>query len=212
MVRRRRLRSAGFTIIEMMIVLCIVGVMAAAIAPSLGELLADNRQSSAAMDLVRLARQTRAQASTSGLAQLIRFRGGNDDAGANGLGAITVYAGMNTKCMRTPWQLTLTPASGTGLGPSRLFHMGDYNPSTGTPTANDLDRHVIALSARLDGGQPQVDLRVCYQPNGEVYVGVPGLAVQTASVLFSITRTMDRAARGRERQVILPVGGNARVR
>jgi hypothetical protein len=172
------------------------------------------------MDVLRLARQTRAQARATGLAQLMRFRGNNDAAGSFGLGTIRVYAGMNSKCRQTPWAATFTPPIDSGLGPSSVFDMADFNPlDGGAPRAADQGRHVILLTTQVgaDTAALEGDYAVCYQPNGEVYTGAPlPLNPQTQPILFEVVRTIDNGdgpeQRGRERQVLLPVGGNARLR
>jgi prepilin-type N-terminal cleavage/methylation domain-containing protein len=217
MVRGARKSSSGFTVIELMIALVIIGIMAATIAPSLTEVVADNRQASAAMDIVRLARHTRAQANATGTAHLLRYNATNAAAGAFELGTISTYVGMNSKCMQTPWPQTFVPAVGSGQGPVDLFHMGDYNPTDGetAPHAADGNRHVIALTSQFasTAGAVLAETRICYQPNGDIYTGTNGaLTIQTAPVLITIARTINGAARGQTRQVLFPVGGNARLR
>lgn len=215
MVRAARKSSSGFTVIELMIALVIVGIMAATIAPSLSEVMADNRQTSAAMDIVRLARMTRAQAIATGTAHLLRYDATNAAAGANGLGTISTYVGMNSKCLQTPWRQTFTPAVGSGQGPVGLFHMGDYNPTDGAPGADDDNRHVIALTTRVgaENNAVQAAMHICYQPNGDIYTGPTlALTLQTLPVLITIARSINDVSRGRDRQVLFPVGGNARLR
>jgi hypothetical protein len=58
---------------------------------------------------------------------------------------------------------------------------------------------------------------ICYQPNGEIYtatafVNQNSLEIQNQPVLITIPRSIDRVSRGRDRQVLFPVGGNARLR
>jgi prepilin-type N-terminal cleavage/methylation domain-containing protein len=66
--------SAGFTIIELLISLVIIGIISAAVAPSLSEVLSDNRQVAATQNIVRLARRARSLALASGLAHLLRYQ------------------------------------------------------------------------------------------------------------------------------------------
>jgi prepilin-type N-terminal cleavage/methylation domain-containing protein len=216
MAHRPRRSAPGFTIIELMIALVVIGVMAATIAPSLTEVLADNRQVSAAMDIVRLARQTRARTIATGTAHMLRYRGDTSEAAGYGLGTIAVHVGMNSKCLQTPWNQSTAPAAGSGQGPREIFHMADYNPTNGVtaPRAADESRHVIALETRFgaEGAAVQTEARICYQPNGDTYTGTTGLAVQADPVLIAIRRSVDGVARGRDRQVVFPVGGNARLR
>ena len=221
MLRTPRRSSPGFTTIELMIALVIIGVIAATIAPGLTEVLADNRQSSAAMDIVRLARKTRAQAITTGLAHLLRYRGETNRASAYGLGTMAVHVGMNSKCLQTPWAQSLNPPANSNQGPTEIFHMVDYNPTNGVtaPRATDQGRHVIELIARIGGATQDVAPEqtatfICYQPNGEIYTGAAAdaLAVQVQPLLIVVHRSVNAEGRGQDRHVLFPVGGNARLR
>src|SRR5690349_2448534 len=132
-------RRAGFTIMELMIVLVIIGIMAMTVAPSLSEVLTSNRQSSAAMDLVRFGRRVRSRAVSSGAAQLARFV----KRDSNGLGRVELFTGINNKCMQTPW----ADAIAAGAVRSQSFDMTDYNTGE-DPKVDDEGRAVIELMAR----------------------------------------------------------------
>jgi prepilin-type N-terminal cleavage/methylation domain-containing protein len=221
MVPKARKRSRGFTIIELMIALVIIGIMAATVAPALSEVLADNRQTSAAMDVVRTARQARAQAISTGLAHLLRYRNSNDKAGAFGLGTIAMYVGLNSKCRQTPWGQAFAPAVNSNQGPVHILHMREYNPTDGDtdPQAGDDNRHVITAVSQLrdDTTAALAQTLICYQPNGEIYTGAAyvnpsSLVPQVDPVLITIGRTFNGVRRGQNRQVLFPVGGNARLR
>lgn len=220
---------AGFTLIEAMIVLMIIGVMAAAIAPSLMEVLADNRQVTATQDLVRLGRRARSLALGSGYAYLLRFQ---EDLN-RGLGKFHLWAGMNNRCTQTDWVgqvLTIDdPASTCGPPsptspipapcPVEVLGMRDYNPTDGVtaPSSTDTERQVITARST----SPLVWL--CFQPNGEVYGmtggtwGIPPpFTKQAQPFVFTISRYVNASGgtvtRGRDRQVVFPVGGSARAR
>lgn len=201
-----------------MIALVVVGVMAAAVAPSLGAVLADNRQASAGMDLVRLARRARARAISTSVAQLLRYR---RDA-SNQLGVIDLFSGMSPRCGQTPWAAAFAAAANNPLAAVEIYDMALYNPINGVtaPTSADAGRHII----RLVFGEPQpvplslagVGGQICYQPNGETYLAAGITATtftrQTWPITFTITRTMDGTAFGTPRIVVFPAGGTARLR
>jgi prepilin-type N-terminal cleavage/methylation domain-containing protein len=223
MTRSPRRQAAGFTLVELMISLVIIGIMAMAVAPSLTELLADNRQNSAAWDIVRLARRARGMATARGVAHLLLIRNTPNADGANGLGAILVYAGMNNKCAQTPWGPIFTAPN--AFNPVERFTMFPYNPARDDAPANvnDIDRQVIHFEVRIGGNENDAahtaGVQICYQPNGEIYSSLSSAAggtllPQGAPVLLSVRRKMDTRQLGVAggRQVLFPTGGNARLR
>jgi len=212
---RGRRRSAGFTIIELLIALVIIGAMAMAVAPSLSEVLSDNRQHGAAMEVLKIARHARAQSLLTGTAHMLRFRNQNDAVGSFGLGRIDLIVSMNNKCAENQTRFVQVP---------RWADMGEFNVSSAMPTRADVNRQVIFLEARLanptavaavaEASVPVTDLRICYQPNGETFSGVGGVPFgpQVQHVLFTVRREINGSERGVSRQILLPVGGNARFR
>jgi len=237
--RRVRKRSsapsrgrAGFTIVELLVTVAIVGIMAAAIAPSLTSARADGRQSDAALELVRLARFARARMLDTGTAQLLRFNA----SASGGLGRATVHGGMNNRCRHTPWSQALQGAwpmgaPGVRTGPG-VLDMYVFNPTvigSGNPKSGDVGRHVITLrvSQTPPSGNPTAyeEAYVCFEPSGRTYTALysaakaddvqPALQLQSWPVLFTIERRTGpnpEDKRGVDRHVVFPAGGAARVR
>ena len=225
---RGRPRSA-FTVLELMVVIVIIGVMAAAVIPALGEVRSDGRQSDAAHDIVRLGRRARALTMETGVAHLLRFQRGNNARGSFGLGRIELFAGMTNRCRQTPWQQAFDAPADQVLGVDVTLREGadvldmlSFNPTdqTTVPTAADAGRQIIRLTAR--GGDQIADrpaLQICYQPNGQTYelfsadtTGGVALTPQLRPITFTVTRTWNGGNKGVAREVVFPVGGNARVR
>jgi prepilin-type N-terminal cleavage/methylation domain-containing protein len=206
-------RRAGFTLMELMIVVVMVAVLALAVAPSMTEVLANNRQTSASMDLIRFARRIRQTAISSGTAHLMHYV----QTASNGLGRIQVYRGMNNRCMQTPWNVAMDPGN-PQLGPNRnmSFDMIDYNPSDvgSRPGAADSGRQVIGLLEA--GAGNRTELSLCYQPDGMVYAIYGDMTVtmvmQNVDTVFRIVRKIEGVEHGRAREVIFPLGGQARFR
>lgn len=231
MLFRRDQATAAFTLVELLIALIIMGIMAATIAPSLSEVLADNRQGAAAQDLVRLSRRARSLALGSGVAHLLRFQ----EASSNNLGAIELYAGMNGRCLQTPWAtafaatvafpLPADPGAAGRLRAMEVFDMAYYNPTGdgSRPAAADSGRQVTTLRASVgaDASDRPV-IWICYQPNGDSYTMIVSPAdplqllrqFSKASVLFTLARTVRTSSvvpHGLDRKVIFPGGGTARA-
>jgi len=208
--KRHLARSrAGLSLVELMIVLVVIGVMIMTVAPSLTQVLADNRQSSAAADMVRIAARARAAAVSSGVAHMLRFRE-TEPAGSN-LGLVELYAGMNNRCAQTPWDQVLPPAP--MMTPVGVLDMTEYNPGNGTQTTTTNGGQVVTLRAN-DGIADRAELRICYQPNGAAFTALADgvLSPQANAVLFTLARTHNGVPYGRNRRVVLPVAGSPRQR
>jgi prepilin-type N-terminal cleavage/methylation domain-containing protein len=216
-------RQDGFTLVELMIVITIMGSMAAMIAPGIGEFLADARAASAAEALVRLTRHMQARTQQAGLAHLIVFGSTNNDGG--GLGVIRVYEGMNNHCRQTPWSQTITGRDEDGHAPVEVLDLstGEYNPtrSGSAPAVDDRDRQVVSLRVSGAVGAPDAAV-ICLEPSGAVWEGAASSALgagylftrplTTKAIVFTVSRKLNGAVRGRDRTVFLSTNGIARFR
>lgn len=226
----------GFTVVELLVTVAIVGVMAAAIMPSLISARADGRQSDAAQELIRLARRARSHMLETGVAHLLRFTNQLANNGP-GLGRVELYSGMTNRCRHTPWLQALEGGGALGipaalLSGTNVFDMALVNPKGiegQAPKEGDAGRHVVTLrvSQQPTGVTLQAfaEMYICYEPSGQTYTAgyvtprlagtVPALQLQQWPVLFTIARKIGPSAgdaRGVDRQVVFPPGGNARVR
>jgi prepilin-type N-terminal cleavage/methylation domain-containing protein len=211
------LRRNGFTLVELMIVITVMGTMAAMLAPGISEFLADARASNATEDLVRLSRHLSARTRQTGLAHLLIFGRTSNDSG--GLGLMRLYEGMNNHCRSTPWPQAL--AETDGHAPIEILDMAAYNFRKGTsaPSVDDTDRPVIAISVTNSLAAPDAAI-ICFEPSGATYEGaasttaVTGFAFtrQTKAIRFTITRKVNGEDRGVSRDVLFPPGGIARFR
>ena len=202
-----------------MIVITIMGIMAAMIAPGIGEFLADARASAAAEALVRISRHMQARTQQTGLAHLLVFTAKSND-GSGGLGIVRVYEGMNNHCRQTPWADTIGGSLENGHAPVEVLDMssGEYNPAAGKPTALDQNRQVITLHVVNTVG---VDSAViCLEPSGAVWEGATSSDVgagyvftkppSTKGIKFIVSRKMNNVSRGVARTVLFSTSGIAR--
>ncbi len=200
---RARLRTEGFTLIELMVVVAIVAVVAAAAAPAIGAAVRDRKTSTAALDVVRTIRGARAAAAGYGRAYMVRFTAA-DDADQ---GSLIVVRGTTNRCSSS------TFATGTSAEIAELAYRSPVS-------SGETDDWKIALTN--DEGITTLDL--CYEPTGVTHwrsdttaafqstsytVGEDGPA--QSGFGFTVQRTTDEGNEGVARRVVVPLGGDARI-
>lgn len=191
---RRSNPTQAFTLIESMIVVMIVGLVAAAIMPAMNGMMADNRQSSAANELLRVVRRARADAFATGLAHRVTI----DPGGDGGFGSVDVEVAMRSSCLRSPQWL---------VSPGRMRIGNDFN------NGGD-NSHLLDINVRQGAGTDLTSaIGICYQPNGETWLRIGNeTARQSAPLLLLVRRTVGVTQQGLERQIVVPVGGTPRMR
>lgn len=95
-----RRRTAGFTLIELMIVAAIISIFALAFQPSFAKNIAQKRAISAASEFVRIGRRARADAIGLQRAHLMVIEPG---AGAQATGRVSLLRGNSVHCELEPW-------------------------------------------------------------------------------------------------------------
>jgi prepilin-type N-terminal cleavage/methylation domain-containing protein len=213
-MRRQR---GGFTLVELMIVITIMGTMAAMIAPGIGEFLADARAASAAEALTRITRHMQARTQQTGLAHLLLFTA---ETGEGSLGVVRVYEGMNNHCRQTPWTQTVKGTFDQGHAPVDVLDLraGEYNP--GVTKLEDQNRQVISMFVRGAAGTDRA--AICVEPGGAVWEGVASTEVgagyvftkppSAGSITFTVTRKVSNVVRGVDRVVFFSTSGIARFK
>lgn len=196
----RRQRRAGFTLLEAMVVVAIIGMTAALAAPALSEAMATRRANEASYALVRIGAQARAAAMAYGRAHLLRFS--NTSGGSGSDGRVQLWRGQLNLCSANDWSTLITgTCSGSQTCVGQL-DMGSY----------DFGTHRVRM--RITGATA-ADL--CFQPDGEMYVAASGgvwaatAPSGTGGVLFTFQRLVSGSPDGVVRRVVFPFGGSPRV-
>ncbi|MFW6050782.1 MAG: prepilin-type N-terminal cleavage/methylation domain-containing protein [Myxococcota bacterium] len=189
-------RSAGFTLIELAIVVLVIAVVAGLAAPAISQAMNERRASEATLDVVRLGRHARSAAAAYGRAHLLRFVDQN-------LGRIEAYRGRNNRCNQD-WGAIA--GGGCANNPDCVDSL-DMEGARFRTSSFD-----IQLAAADFGS---VD--ICYEPSGVMRwrAGTAGPFLGTnrigGGMRFTLTPRVGGTPQGVVRRVVLPLGGDARV-
>lgn len=191
-------RKAGYTLLEALVVIAIIGIGAALAAPALSIAMADRRASEATHRLVRIGARARSEAMAYGRAHLLRYAQGEGD------GVVDVWRGVSNLCVMNNWSAIAAGECKDSLRCLEALDMRSYDQGT----------HRVRMRA------PEGVTALCFQPDGEVLVSNDGGATFTppapgAPTADGVTFTFDRlengAPAGVQRAVVFPFGATPRI-
>lgn len=190
---------------EMMVAIMIVGLMASLILPTLGTMLAENRQHSAAIDVMLAARHARMEAMFSGYASALHY---SEQPGGAVIAPVT---GITTRCNRgdgVQYAHSETPAA-LPMGWQEL----------GGAAAIFIRRYDLggrAIRTRLTFNNAAVNTAfLCWEPRGECwYSNDPWSAgaVNPQTVMFFERFDTDGNQVGTARQLVFAASCTPRLR
>jgi type II secretion system protein H len=195
----RSVGSAGFTLLELMVVVIMIGVLVVLAIPSIATVMRDRRTSQAAHEVALLFRQARARAMGRGTAVLVRF-------GAT-TGAVEVREAQNVdagNCLSLPATSCLTTTWDTGNAQNRLLG-SPFDPSTNTLYSN------VELHYLQSNGTESTAADTCFTPLGRPYVRLAanGAFVPMTAVPYIEARPVDGI--GLTRRVLILPNGSSRL-
>jgi len=200
-LRRRRL---GFTMVELLTVITIVGILAVAAAPSFVRLLRDRRVTDAAQQLADLYRGARSRAMGRGSAILIRWnQNASTPTNANPAGRATMREAImgagqgallpSTSCFATDW-------TATSVTSRYVMSFDDRRPRFDPAAAAFQDAQGTAVNYA----------EICFTPRGRTFIRYAPNGVFTP--LIGVPRIEVRNTKSNMRRyVIVPPNGVARV-
>ncbi|MCA9618410.1 MAG: prepilin-type N-terminal cleavage/methylation domain-containing protein [Myxococcales bacterium] len=192
-MRARRTTERGFTIVELLTVIAVIGILVAAAAPSFIHLLRDRRVDDAARTIADIYRTARARALGRGAAIVVQF----DDSAAGGNHFQILEAVTGPADPLSP----VLPVSSCSSANFRVVTAFDERSARYAPAAA---RFKDPFGATLSSAA------VCFSPRGTAFIGaaVGGpMARMNGVPRVDVTNTFD----GKARAVIIPPTGGARV-
>ena len=210
---RTRRANAGFTLVELMIVVTIIGVGTALSSAGVADTFSEMRASRAALELVRIGRRAKVEASGYMRAHMVWIQPTAK--------RVSLIRGTGWSCTNENWVAQFTGACGSLTSPCI------EQVSFGVNTTYTNDPYPVRLDYALPGPVfSQPDTALCYAPNGRMYsaqVGVGALAAAGAALtpfntggggfMFSVRRMEPDGTtpHGVTRWVVFPQGAPPRV-
>ena len=150
-------RRAGYTLVELMIIVTIIGISVTAFAPSFARSMADRRVSTTARELIRIGRRARSDTFGYLRAHVLWIR--------PAAGRVQLLRGTNNSCSMSSWQSDATDCdlrtqAGKGLRCIEDLLVAGQGP-------------IVLREQMLNGGWGSLQRALCYSPSGVVYWAQP---------------------------------------